>query len=113
MIAPHDKVRTTVVFADQSVPNRLARTSHAHGKVQKAHRRGGRRVLIQHRLVTTYTGKVVNIARLGHADHRVDQQVRLRFFCGTERKFLVGAVQGVAGLERNDFAPAHFAEIGA
>ena len=37
MIATHDEMRAAVVFADQTVPNRLARASHAHRKVQKAH----------------------------------------------------------------------------
>ena len=56
---------------------------------------------------------MIDIAGFGHADDRVDQQVRLRFFRGTEGKFLMGAVQRIAGLESDNPAPAHLAEEGA
>ena len=69
--------------------------------------------MIQHRLVAAHAGEVVDIARLGHADHGVDQQVRLRFARCAERQFLMRPVQRVARLERHDALPAQFAEIGA
>ncbi len=56
---------------------------------------------------------MVDVARLGHADDRVDQQVGLRFPGGAEGQFLVRAVQRVAGLEGDDLAPAELAEEGA
>jgi hypothetical protein len=56
---------------------------------------------------------VVHVARLGHADDRVDQQVRLGLARGAEGQFLVGAVQRVAGLEGDDLGPAQLAEEGA
>ncbi len=56
---------------------------------------------------------MVDIARLGHANNRVDQQVGLRFTCGAEGKLLMRAAKGVARLERHDPAPAHLPEIGA
>ncbi|OIQ66300.1 hypothetical protein GALL_521330 [mine drainage metagenome] len=56
---------------------------------------------------------MVDVAGFGHADHRVDQQVGLRLTRGAERQFLVGAVQRVARLERDDATPAELAEIGA
>ena len=71
------------------------------------------RVLVQHRLVAAHAGEVVDVARLGQAHDRVDQQVGLRFAGGAEGQFLVRAVQRVAGLEGDDLAPAQLAEIGA
>ena len=43
----------------------------------------------------------------------MNKQVRLRFFRRAERQFLMRAVQRVAGLECNHFAPTHLAEIRA
>ena len=70
-------------------------------------------VLVQNGLVATHACEVIHIARFGQANNGVDQQVCLRFFCGAERQFLMRAVQWIAGLEGNNFAPAHFAEVGA
>ena len=113
MVAPDDEMGAAVVLADQRVPDRLARAGHAHGEVQQAHRGGGGGVLVEHRLVAAHPGEVVDVARLGQAHHRVDQQVGLGFLGGAEGQLLVGAVQRVAGLEGDDLAPAELAEIGA
>ena len=113
VVATNDEVGAAVVFTDQTVPNRLAWASHTHGKVQQGHRCCGGWILVKHRFVAAHAGKVINVAWLGQAHNWVDQQVGLGFFGGAERQFLMGAVQWVACLERNNFAPAHFAEIGA
>ena len=113
VVATNDEVGTAVVFTDQAVPNGLAWASHTHGKVQQRHGSCGCWVLVQHCFVATHACEVVDIARLGQANNGVDQQVRLGFLGCAERQFLVCAVQRVACLERNNFAPAHFAEIGA
>jgi hypothetical protein len=113
VVAADDHVGAAVVLADQAVPDGLARAGHAHREVQKAHRRGGRGILVEHRLVAAHAGEMVDVARLGHADHGMDQQVRLRLARGAEGQFLVRAVQRVARLEGDDAAPAELAEIGA
>ena len=56
---------------------------------------------------------MIDIAGFCHADNRVYQQICLGFFSGTKRKFLMGAVQWVAGLKSDNFAPAKLAKIGA
>ena len=56
---------------------------------------------------------MVDVAGLGHADDRVDQQVGLRLAGGAEGQLLMRAVQRVAGLEGDDPAPAELAEEGA
>ena len=102
-----------VVAADDAVPDRLARAAHAHGKVQQAQMRGRGRVFVQHCLIAAHAGEVVHIARLGHADDRMDQQVGLCLARGAEGQFLMGTVQRVAGLESDDAAPAQLAEMRA
>ena len=94
------------------MPDRLARAGHAHGQVQQRHGRGRLRVLVQHRLVAANAREVVHVAGLGHPHDRVDQQVGLRLARGAEGQLLMGAVQGVARLERHDLPPAQLAEIG-
>ena len=59
---------------------------------------------------------MVDVARLGHADDRVNEEVRFDLLCGAERELDVRAVHRVAGLEGDDAAPAAsgelFAELG-
>jgi len=106
VIASDDEVGAPVVLPDDRVPQRLPRARHAHGEVEQA--QGGRLVgvLVQDVLVAANTGEVIDVAGLGHADHRVNQQIRLHFACSPERQLLVGAVQRVAGLEGDHLAPA-------
>ena len=92
------------------MPQRLARAAHAHGEVQQAQLRGLVGILFQDVLVAAHACEVVDIAGFGHADDGMNQQVRLGLLGGPERQFLVGAMQGVAGLEGDDAAPAQFAE---
>ena len=110
MVAPDDHVGAAVVAADDAVPDRLTRATHAHRQVQKRQRGGLGRILVQDRLIAADAGEVVDVARLGHADDGVDQQVRLGLTRGAEGQFLVRAVQWVPGLEGHDLAPAQLAE---
>ena len=113
VVAANDEVGAAVVLADQAVPDGFARARHAHGEVQERHGGGRLWVFVQNCFVAAHAGEVIDVARFGHADNRVDQQVGLRLFCGAEGQFLVRAVQRIAGLEGNNLAPAQFAEVGA
>ena len=95
------------------VPDRLARAAHAHREVEERHGGRGAGILVEHRLVAAHAGEVVDVAGLGQAHDGVDQQVRLRLPRGAEGQLLMRAVEGVAGLERDDLAPAELAEVGA
>jgi hypothetical protein len=53
---------------------------------------------------------VIDVARLGHPHHRVDQQVGLEIAGGPQRELVVGAVHGVSGLESDNLAPAQTTE---
>jgi hypothetical protein len=55
---------------------------------------------------------VIEVARLGHADHRLDDQVRLDLLGRPQRQLLVRAVHRVAGLERHHAPPAQPRELG-
>ena len=54
---------------------------------------------------------MVDVARLGHADDRVDEQVGFFFLGGAERELVVRAVHRVAGLEGDDLPPAALGEL--
>lgn len=113
VVAADDEMGQAVVPADDGMPQRLTRAAHAHGKVQEAQVGRGLRVLVQHRLIATHAGEVIDIARLGHADDRMDQEVGFGVAGGAEGQFLMGTVKRVAGLEGHDLAPAHLAKEGA
>ncbi len=66
----------------------------------------GVRVTLQHGLVAAHPGVVVDVARLGHPDRGVDEEVGLDLASGSQRQLDMGAVHGVAGLERHDPLPA-------
>ena len=54
---------------------------------------------------------MVNVARFGEADDRMNQEVGLCLAGRAEREFLVRAVKRISGLEGDNAPPAQFAEI--
>ncbi len=111
VVAPHDEVGAAVVLADDGVPHRLARPAQPHGDGQQGELCGVARVAGQERLIAAHARVVVDVAGLGHAHHRVDQQVGLDLLGGPERQLLMGPVHRVPGLEGNDPAPAEPGEV--
>ena len=111
MVAADDEMRHAVVLADDGVPHRLAGAAHAHGQRQQRHLGRRFRVVVEDGLVAAHPGVVVDVARLGEADHRVDQQVGLDVLGRPHRDLLMGAVHGIAGLEADDPAPACPGEV--
>ena len=112
MVTTDDEMGQAVVLANDRMPERLARATHPHREVQKRQMRGRGRVLVEHRLVTAHAGEVVHVARLRHADDRVDEQIGLRLTRGAEGQFLMRAVQRVAGLEGDNARPPHLSKKG-
>ncbi len=106
MVAAHDQVRAAMILADQRVPDRLARSTHTHGKREERELLRPLRVLRTQQLIATHARVVVHIAGLGHTDHRVDQKVRFDLLGGAEGEFDVRAVHRIAGLEGYDTAPS-------
>ena len=54
---------------------------------------------------------MVDVAGLGHADDRMDQEPAADLLCGSLGQLLVGAVERVAGLEGDDLGPAQVLEV--
>ena len=92
--------------ASRGPPIRIARLS--------SDKLGGvARVAIEDGLIGPHPGVVIDVARLGQADHGVDQQVGLGLGRGPHGQLDVGAVHRIAGLEGHDLAPALAGELRA
>jgi hypothetical protein len=111
VVAADDQVRAAVVLADDRVPERFARPAHAHCEGQQRQHRGLFRIAAEQVLVAAHAREMIDVARLGHADDRVDQQVRLLIERGPQRQFLVSPVHRVTRLEGHDLAPSELAEL--
>src|SRR6266581_8649829 len=99
MIAPDDHVRTTAVFSNNSMPNRLPRSRHAHGKRQEGKFRGATRILRQNCLKTSDAREIINVTGLGHSHCRMNQQTRFSLSTRTESQFNMGPMHRVARLK--------------
>ncbi len=106
VVAADDEVGAAVVLADDGVQQRLARPAHAHRQRQQRQHRGVVGIALQHPLVAAHAGVVVDVARLGHAHDRVDQQVGLELAGRPQGELEVGPVHRVAGLEGHHLPPA-------
>jgi len=106
MIAADDQVGAAVVAADDRVPDRLAGAAHAHRERQQRQRGGLLGIFVQHMLIAAHPRVVIDITGLGHAHHRVDQQIGLGLTGGEEGQFDMGPVHRVAGLKGDNAAPA-------
>ena len=111
VIAANDEMRAAVILANDRVPDGFAWAAHPHGQRQEREHRGVLRIVSHERLVAADARVVVDVARLGHADDRMDEQVGAFFFRGAERELVVGAVHWIARLEGDDFRPATLAEF--
>ncbi len=65
----------------------------------------------QQQLITAHAGEVVDVARLGHAHRGMNQKICLHLLRRAESQFHVGTMHRVAGLERNNPAPAAAEQI--
>lgn len=62
-------------------------------------------------MVYADSGEVIDITRLGQANHWVDQDIGLSGARSTNSEFSMGAVHGVSGLESYDSLPSEFVEV--
>ena len=112
MVAADDEVGAAVVAADDRVQQHLARAGHPHRQRQQAeHDRARLVVVVDQGPVAADAGVVVDVAGLGHADDRVDQEAAADLLGRPLGQLFVGPVQGVAGLEGDDPAPAQRLEV--
>jgi hypothetical protein len=111
VVTTDDEVCSTVVLADNSVPDGLAGTSHTHSKRQKSQDGHAVGVAGHEGLVDTDTGEVVNVTGLGQANDGVDEDVGLAGAGSADRQLTVSAVHGVPGLESDDLGPAKLVKV--
>lgn len=111
MVATDNEVRCAKVLADDSVPDSLAGTSHAHRKREEGKVAHAVRVLGHDGLVDPHTGVVVDISRLREANDGVDEHVGLVLTGGADGELTVSPVHGVTGLEGDDLAPGDLVEV--
>src|SRR5215204_306305 len=106
MVAPHYKVGAAVVLAAEGVEDGLPRPRVAHSRREdREHGPVSGIVLLQDRFVGAHPYIRWDVVRLGLADQGVEQQA-VHGLKGALLDVLVGAVDGVTGLEADYALPA-------
>jgi hypothetical protein len=112
VVAADDEVGAAVIPADDRVQEDLARPGHPHGHRQEAEDdRAGLVVVVDQGPIATDPGVMIDVAGLGDADDRVNQQAAADLLGRPLGQLLVGPVQGVPGLEGDDLGPAERLEM--
>lgn len=111
MITSNDKVCSTMIFANDGVPDSLSWSCHTHSKWEETKDSHSIGVSREEGLVYADSGEVVDITRLSETDHWVNQDIGLSGASGTNSEFSVGAMHGVSGLESYDSLPSEFVEM--
>ena len=110
VVAPDDEVGAAVVAADDRVQDRLAGTGVVHLRRVHPEDHPVLRVVVVHQhLVAAHAHVGGDVAGLGLADQRVDEEP-VAGLQGGLGQVLVGAVDRVAGLEGDDPLPAALLE---
>jgi hypothetical protein len=113
VVTADDEVGSTVVLADNGVPDGLTRTTHTHSQRKQTEDGHAVGVAVHDGLVDTDTGEVVNVTGLGETDDGVDKHVGLSGAGSNDGQLTVSAVHGVTGLESDNLGPAELLEVGA
>ena len=103
VVTSNDEVSSTVVLTDNCVPESLTGSAHTHSQgkqTQDSHAIG---VAGEKGLVGTDASEVVNIARLGETDNRVNQDIGLTSTSGTDSQLTVSTVHGVSATRQQSF----------
>jgi hypothetical protein len=112
VVTTNNKVGSTKVLADDSVPHSLTGTGHTHSKGKES--KVGETVGVggDESLVGAHTSVVVDISWLGETDDGVDEDVGATLTGGADGELTVSAVHGVTGLESDNLAPGDLGEVG-
>ena len=111
VITANDEVGSTVILADDGVPDSLTGASHAHGQRQQTEHSHAVGVSGKKSLVDADTCEVVNVTGLGETHDGMDQDVGLTGAGSADGELAVSAVHGVTGLESDDLGPAKLVEV--
>jgi len=111
VIPTDNEVSSTVVLADNGMPNSLTWTTHSHRKRQQ--RQNGHSVGVpgHNSLVYTDPGVVVDVSGLGKTDDWMDEDVGLVRSRCADREFTMGSVHGISRLEGDDTGPMEFRKV--
>ncbi len=113
VVAADNEVRAAVILANQSVPNRLTRPAQTHGQGQHRELHGAVRIFCKQQFVAACADEIIHVARLGHSDRRMNQQIGFDLLGGAHGEFDVRAVHGITCLERDNVDPAQACEFGS
>ena len=111
VIAADNEMRCTVVFANDGVPECLARPRHAHCKRKEGEVRHAIGIHGHDRLVHAHTSIVVNVTGFGEANDGMNENICLVLACSTDGQLSVRTMHGIARLERDDLPPCKFFEV--
>jgi len=110
VVAPNDKVRASVVLADDGMKDRFARPGISHRRrIDGQKGPGPGKVMLKHFLVTTHSDFGRDVVGFGFSNQRMKQQAVNAF----KRAFydvFMRPVYWIAGLEGQDTLPSLFAE---
>ena len=109
VVMADDEVAAAEILGQNQVQQRVARPGEAHRQRQQAEQKGLGRVVMADGAQTANAGVVVEVARLGHPDHRQDQQVGLGALHGLQGHLEARAMNRVARLIAHHPLPAEFA----
>src|ERR1043166_1387552 len=84
-IATYNEMRAAMIFPNDRVPDRFARSTHPHGQRQQGELGRAARIFRNEQLITTHTREVVDVAGPRHADRWMNEQTRFDLRRRTER----------------------------
>ena len=95
MVTSNNEVCSTVILANDSVPDSLTRSTHTHSKGKKAKNGHSIGVSRKQSLVDADTGEVIDVSRFSEADNWMDQDISLASAGSANCELSVGTMHGV------------------
>ena len=99
MVTTNNEVGSTVVLADNGVPDCFSGTTHTHSEWEETKDSHSIGVAGENCLVNSYTGEMVDISGLSETDDGVDEDICVARTSSADSEFAMGSVHWVAGLE--------------
>ena len=96
VVTSNNEVRSSVILTNDSVPDCFTWTTHSHGKREKAENSHSVGVAREKRLVYSHPGEVINVARLGEPDDRVNKHIGLSGTGSADCELPVCTMHGVS-----------------
>ena len=113
MLRPDDIVGTSIIFAEDTLKQRIPRARHSHGYGQQAHDRGFRGKVSHRVAVAAHTGIIVEITGTGHSHAGEQKQIGPAFLHGADGHLKFRTVNRVGGVKADDAIPPQLLEKAA